>query len=112
MVTGSTEMNGAKRAMIAIPARMMRPPTSVGLRLTKRHVFAPLPGATIDLPAASAVACAISVPNARIEHSVAQIDEQIDDHVDPGEHQDHTLDDRIIALCNGIDHKPPNARNI
>src|SRR5262245_20430766 len=101
-------MNGARSATSAMPARITSPPTKVGLRLMNRHIFAARPGLSIAPEMVSTVASAISIPDPRIEYGVSQVDDQVDDHVDAGEHEDHALDDRIITLGDRIDHQSPD----
>src|SRR6266849_4746873 len=52
---------------------------------------------------------AFSVPDARVEQRIAQIDQQIDQHIGGRENQDDALDDRVVAAQDGIDREPSEA---
>src|SRR5262245_20417995 len=91
-------MTGARIAM-AISTNSSAPPSAiVGLRRMavgseKRR----------DGRARSSVTAAMSVPDARIEEGVGDVDHEVHQHLGGGEHQDQALHDGIVALQHGID---------
>src|SRR5689334_16868666 len=54
---------------------------------------------------------ATSVADARIEQRIAEIHEQVDDHVGAREDEHHALDDRIVAPQDRVHGQPPDARD-
>src|SRR5262245_4179793 len=104
---GSPAIRGAASAASATTASTMTPPTRVGLRRAKCHT--PL---RRDIGAISAVATVMSVADPGIEQGVGQVDQQIDDHINPGEQQDDALNDGVIPFGNGIDHQSADARQV
>src|ERR1700722_6213401 len=52
-----------------------------------------------------------SIADPRIEKRVGQVDQQIDQRVDEAEHQNDTLDHRIVATQNRIDGQSAETRN-
>src|SRR5262245_7302705 len=85
---------------------MSNPPTAPsGLRRMPRTIRATPPGprAAIDARAA------LSVPDARIEEAIDQIDSEIQ-HDDAGrQEQVDALDDGVIAPGDGVEQEPPHA---
>src|SRR6266568_7562593 len=49
------------------------------------------------------------VPDARVEQRIAQIDQQVDQHIGGRENEDDALDDRVVAAQDGVDREPPEA---
>src|SRR6185436_15925760 len=89
----SPAMSGAAAAISATAISSPAPITIVGLRRAKVRNAPPRRGA---VGCASAIA-AISVPDPRLEQRVGEVDQQIDQNIDTGEHHDDALDDRVIA---------------
>src|SRR5579862_4092850 len=49
----------------------------------------------------------ISVPDARVEERIAQIDQEVDQHIGGREYEDDALDDRVVAPEDGVDREAP-----
>src|SRR5713226_7608057 len=47
------------------------------------------------------------VPDAWVEQRIAQIDQEVDQHIGGRENQDDALDDRVVAAQDRIDRQPP-----
>src|SRR2546430_17402557 len=84
--------HGAASAIVIISSNTTAPKIAVGWRrkasLKRNQV------GEIDRGALIATA-AMSVPDARIDQRVAEINQQVDDHVQRREQQRHALDDRF-----------------
>src|SRR6185295_7377020 len=106
---GSTvPSHGASNAIKSMSASTIPPRMAVGC--LRKASWKRCQVGEADLGAARTVAV-ISVLDPRVEQPVGEIDQQIDQHVYPGEKQDHALDDRVIPAQNGVDREPANARN-
>src|SRR5437868_2990240 len=60
----------------------------------------------------SSVIAVMSVPDAWIEKSVGDVDEQVHQDLGSGEYQDQPLHHRIVTLQHGIDGEAPEPRNV
>src|SRR4051812_20589356 len=105
MNCGSPAIHGAIAATIAMAISNALPIAMVGLRRTKTRKRARRPGSASGM----STVVVISVADAWIEEGIAEIDQQIDQHVDAGEHQYDALDDRIVAPRDRIDDEPADA---
>src|SRR3546814_19220374 len=54
----------------------------------------------------TAIARCLSVSDARVEQGVGQVDQQIDQHIEEREDQDHRLDGRKVAAEHGVHGQP------
>src|SRR6202030_4289635 len=92
--------------MAPISSSRIEPTITVGWRRTasRSQRLCATTGAAM-----SAGATAISVADARIEQSVADVDREIDQHIGGREQQDDALDDRVVAAQDGIDGEPADA---
>ncbi|KAG1182541.1 hypothetical protein G6F35_015573 [Rhizopus arrhizus] len=52
-----------------------------------------------------------SVADAGVEEPVAQVDQQVDQHVDARGHQQHALDHRVVVAQHGVDGQAAQAGN-
>src|SRR5436190_1095935 len=100
--SGSTvPSHGAKMAIAIIKSSTTPPTIAVGWRrnASRRNCQVEETG----FGAASTVIADMSVTNPRVEEHIRQIDREIDQHVDRREHQDHPLDDRVVATQDRVD---------
>src|SRR5579883_893645 len=105
---GSPAITPAARAISAMNASRPAPATMVGLRRANLRSCQRWSGAVRG----NSVTTAISIPDARVEQSVGEVDGQGHQHVDAGEHHDDALDDRIVAPGDGVHHQPADAGNV
>src|SRR5260370_24773796 len=90
-------------------ARIAKPIATVGWRRrSSRKAARSRRAAEIASKSSGAVVMA-SIPHARIEHGVAQIHQQIDDHIGRREQQDDALYDGVVAAQDRIDREPADA---
>src|SRR5579862_7670607 len=52
----------------------------------------------------------LSIANPRVEIGVQDVDEEIDEHEDGGDHQDHPLDHGVVTLVDRVEHQLADAR--
>src|ERR1700761_8223596 len=105
-------ISGAKIAMNTITSTMMPAPTAPRLRekLTQNSRAAsarPLGGVT-DWGTVFWMSAIVFLPrmaNARIQHAVQQVDDEVHNNDKRGDHQDTALHDRIVAPADRI-HQP------
>src|SRR3546814_8333072 len=60
----------------------------------------------------SVVAVIASVPDTRIEEGVADVDQQVHQHLGPRKQDDQPLDDRVVALQDRVHRQPSEAGNV
>jgi len=53
----------------------------------------------------------VLIADARIEERVAEVNDQVDQHIGCGKDQDDPLNDRIVATQDRIDGQPAEARD-
>src|SRR3546814_9626666 len=84
-------------------SRMVEPMTMVGLwRIQSSRG---LRGTEV----VSVVAVIASVPDTRIEEGVADVDQQVHQHLGPRKQDDQPLDDRVVALQDRVHRQPSEA---
>src|SRR6266498_3760932 len=54
----------------------------------------------------------LAVPDARVEHRVEEIHDEVHQHDDGHDHQVDALDDGVIALVDRVEEEPPHARQL
>src|SRR6202521_719466 len=103
--------HGAKIAMATMPIRMTPPMSAVGWRLNasrnRRQVGDTDLGEAID--GATKVVAPISIAYARIEKNVRQVDHEIDQYIDRGKNENHSLNDGIVAAQDRVDREPSDS---
>src|SRR2546428_7206976 len=57
------------------------------------------------------VGTALAVADARIDPRIEDVDDQVGYDEQQGNHQDHTLHNRIVPLEDRLKHQPPNPRH-
>src|SRR5690349_19874455 len=103
---GSTvPSQGARIAMPIMTRRITPPAIAVGWRRNaalKRSQSWTFP---------SLGEAAMSVADARIEQRIAQVHDEVDEHVGAREDEHHPLDDRIVASQDRVHREPADARD-
>src|SRR5262245_8080839 len=95
------------------PTSSAAPMTMVGLRRMKAATRA-TGGATGGRASLAVVDVSAigSVPDARIEEDVGDVDDEIHQHLGGREHDDETLHDRVVALQHGVDGQASKAGDV
>src|SRR4051812_49654660 len=108
---------GAASASTAIASSSTAPSTSVGFLRSQRQRRRGGPSST-SATAASGTGgrtavkkTSLSVADPRIEEAVAQVDQQVDQHVRGGREQQHALDHRVVVTLHRVDHEAADAGN-
>src|SRR5215831_209585 len=101
--------HGASTATSSIAASTTPPAIAVGWRRRASRKRRQMSDDSARGPgSASAVT---SIPYARIEQHVGQVDREVDQHVERREDENHTLDDGIVAAQDGVDGETAHARD-
>src|SRR5262245_43248360 len=103
-------ISGAQTAMMTRTASSTPPKAMVGLRRIAVASEKRRPGDGARSSVMTAMSCSVTDP--RIEEGVGDVDDQVDDHLGGGEHQDQPLYDGIVALQHGVDGQPAEARDV
>src|SRR5215216_3904616 len=108
-LNGSPVIHGASTAIVTSAASSNAPMKIVGLR----RIAAPrrVSGGAKTASWARADTGA-SIPDARVEKSVGDVYQQVDQHFHPGEYDDQSLDDRIVALKHRIHGQASETGNV
>src|SRR4051812_22113095 len=89
---------GAPSAIAATAISSRPPMIRVGCLRSQRQRPATTGGARAVL-----AIVIFSIADARIEQPVAEVDQQVDQHVDAGRKQQHALDHRVVVALHRID---------
>src|SRR6185295_13640978 len=98
---GSTvPSQGASAATSSIAASTTPPTIAVGWRRNASRKRRQVSGDPAWASGRASVAT--SVADARVEEHVGEVDREVDQHVEPGEDEDHSLDDGVVAAQDGV----------
>src|SRR3989475_9733639 len=98
-------ITGASSATPRLAAMITRPIGATRLRTTRHS-----PQRPAAVTPSGVVAATLAVADARIDPRIEDVDDQVGYDEQQGNHQDHTLHDRIIPLEDRLKHQPPHPR--
>src|SRR5690625_5009806 len=96
---------GANTAVMMMSSSITTPKSVRGLRQKRRRAFDVRRG-----DSGRAVASAIAHPQSRVEVSVEDVNEEVDDCIGERKYENHTLDDREVFRPDRVDREPADAR--
>src|SRR5690348_8564676 len=101
-------MRSANTAMTSSASTMTPPMAPSGLRRAKPSTSPASAGSrhgrgSVGETGSVCTVSAISVADPRVEECVGQVDQQVADDDDDDDHEVDALDDRVVALHDGVD---------